>query len=164
MLYNFPLTRSQASLFVSRTTSCINLFYCLRTPQLHQHHHLNSTCHPEYPLYTRLQGVGCYQTSIVINIHTCPIHTRWLICAASMHKRLAHFNHATLHTTTLVMQPFPSLYTVVSTNTSTTNTTWPSARNILDCIHQWLGSANVHNLTLNQRYCAAVCSSFIMSK
>jgi len=41
-----------------------------------------------------------------------PIHTSWLICAASMHKRLAHFNHATLYTSTVPENPFLALSTL----------------------------------------------------
>jgi len=43
-------------------------------------------------------------------MHTFPNHTNSLICVISTHKRLAHFNHATLYTTTLPVHPFLTLY------------------------------------------------------
>jgi len=51
MVYNFSVIRSETSLLLSRGTSCLNLFHPLHTPQLHQHHHLRSACHPGNRIY-----------------------------------------------------------------------------------------------------------------
>ena len=54
-LYNLPLIRRQTSLLVNTGTHCPHLFHLvhIQPPQLHQHLHLCSACHPSnrtYPL------------------------------------------------------------------------------------------------------------------
>ena len=99
---------------VSRCTSCLNLFHSLCTiaspaASASQYTLSSNPNNRTYPL----------QSGSITNIHTGPIHTSWLIWAASTHKRLAHFNHAAFYTTTLLVHPFRAVSALywVFTNT-----------------------------------------------
>jgi len=122
-VYNFALIRSETSLLVSTGTSCQNSFHPLHTLASTAASASPSTCHQV------TEHIHWLQTSTITNIHTGRIHTSSLICAASTYKSLSHFNHATLYTTTLPLNPFLTLSTLywVFTNTSTTNATLPSS-------------------------------------
>jgi len=69
-----------------------------------------------------------------------------LICAASAHKRLAHFNHATLYTTRLLVHPFLTVNCTIKLYQPTPLPQTPHGHLPVFCISLWLSSVLIISL------------------
>jgi len=126
LLYNLPLTVNDISLLVSNGTNCLNLFYPVRILLSTAASASLSTLNMS-PKYQNLSTNSRFV--IDTSIYTCASFTSYWIHATSTNKCFLHFIHGILYTTTFPVYPLLTTCTLywIITNTSTTNTTWPSS-------------------------------------